>query len=94
MMIIGPVLTQQGGYAFDIWTETKGRKPGFTYRRIADAYYARNHEIAEWMSTDGFDPIICNTLAEFMAEIDETSNPASTLYPAQDRATARPLEFA
>jgi hypothetical protein len=94
MRIVGPVLTRQGGYAFDIWTETRGRKPGFAYRRIADAYYARNHEIAERLSGDDFGPIICNTLSEFMAEIDESSKPTPAHYPTPDRAATRELEFA
>jgi hypothetical protein len=93
MMIVGPVLTQQGGYAFDIWTESRGRKPGFAYRRIADAYYARNREIAE-MNKDGFGPILCNTLAEFTAEIDAPSKPTPAHYPTPDQAAARSLEFA
>jgi hypothetical protein len=94
MMIVGPVLTRQGGYAFDIWTESGGRKPGFTYRRIADAYYARSREIAEGMREDGFDPVICDTLAEFMAEIDEPSQSAAACCRATGPAAARSHEFA
>jgi hypothetical protein len=73
MMIVGPVLTNQGGFAFDVWTENLGRKPGFAYRRIDDAHYARNFEIAEESRSDRLGAIVCNTLADFMAEIIESS---------------------
>ena len=73
MMVVGPVLTHQGGYAFDIWTEAQGRKPGFAYRRIDDAYYARNSEIAGGLRGGALGAIICNTLADFMADITESS---------------------
>ncbi|HVJ54855.1 MAG TPA: hypothetical protein VM689_20515 [Aliidongia sp.] len=73
MMIVGPVLTHQGGYAFDTWTETLGRRPGFAYRRIEDAYYARNSEIAVESRKGGIGAVICNTLADFVAEIADNN---------------------
>jgi hypothetical protein len=39
--VIGPILTRDGGYAFDSWTLNRG----YSYRRIEHAYYARNVEI-------------------------------------------------
>jgi hypothetical protein len=73
MMIIGPVLALEGGYAFDTWTESHGRKPGFAYRRIDDAYYARNFELASKLRGNGPGALCCNTLADFMAEITEST---------------------
>ena len=40
-IVVGPVLTRQGGYAFDCWTPEQGLSPGYTYGRVEDAYYAR-----------------------------------------------------
>ena len=44
-IVVGPVLKRPEGYGFDVWTVTKGVIPGYPYRRIEDAYYARNAEI-------------------------------------------------
>ena len=40
--VIGPVLTRADRYGFDTWTAGKGVIRGYPYRRIEDAYYARN----------------------------------------------------
>ena len=44
-IVLGPVLTRKGGYAFDCWTPEKGLSRGYIYGRIEDAHYARNVEI-------------------------------------------------
>jgi hypothetical protein len=44
-IVVGPILTRQGGYAFDCWTPEQGLSPGYTYGRVEDAYYARKVEI-------------------------------------------------
>ena len=41
-IVIGPVLRCANGYRFDTWTAGKGVSRGYSYRRIEDAYYARN----------------------------------------------------
>ena len=41
-VVVGPVLAKVGGYAFDSWRVEEGVRPGYVYRRIEDAYYARN----------------------------------------------------
>ena len=43
--VVGPILTKEGGYAFDLWTPEEGLSSGYAYRRIEDAHYARNTEI-------------------------------------------------
>ena len=43
--VIGPILTRDGGYAFDSWTPEEGLSRGYAYRRIEDAHYARKAEI-------------------------------------------------
>ena len=40
-IVVGPVLTRKGGYAFDRWTPEQGLTPGCTYAGVEDAYYAR-----------------------------------------------------
>jgi hypothetical protein len=64
-IVIGPVLKRSDGYRFDIWTMAKGIIRGYPYRRIDDAYYARNAEIRA--SAQGRAPaaIVCQTLDEF-----------------------------
>ena len=44
-IVVGPILTREGGYAFDCWTPEQGLSPGYTYGRVEDAHYARNVEI-------------------------------------------------
>ena len=65
-IVIGPVLKRHGGYGFDVWTVANGLTRGFPYRRIDDAYSARNAEIRA--STQGRAPaaIVCQTLDEFI----------------------------
>ena len=67
-VIIGPVLRRADGYAFDTWTGTKGVDRGYRYRRIEDAYYARNTEIRA--AAQGRSPaaIVCQTLDEFIVK--------------------------
>jgi hypothetical protein len=68
-VIIGPVLRRADGYAFDTWTAAEGVTGGYRYRRIGDAYYARNAEIRA--SSQGHTPaaIVCQTLDEFIVEV-------------------------
>jgi hypothetical protein len=77
-IIVGPVLKHPEGYGFDVWTVTKGVIPGYPYRRIEDAYYARNAEIRA--SAQGRAPgaIVCQTLDEFIVK----SNGCETLAAA------------
>jgi hypothetical protein len=61
--VIGPVLARPGGFSFDIWQTSTGLKPSFTYRRVEDAYYARNYELVSLCA------LACDTVASFMAEL-------------------------
>jgi hypothetical protein len=38
-IVVGPVVTRKGGYAFDCWTPEEGFSRGYAYCRIEDAYY-------------------------------------------------------
>jgi hypothetical protein len=46
-IVVGPVLTRKGGYAFDCWTPEQGLSPGYTYGRVEDAHYARSQGYSE-----------------------------------------------
>ena len=64
-IVIGPVLKRPEGYGFDVWTVAKGVTRGYPYRRIEDAYYARNAEIRASTAARTPAAIVCQTLDEF-----------------------------
>jgi hypothetical protein len=66
--VIGPVLTRADRYGFDTWTAGKGVIRGYPYRRIEDAYYARNAEIKAFAQGRAPSAIVCQTLDEFIAK--------------------------
>ena len=66
--VIGPVLTRTDGYGFDTWTAGKEVIRGYPYRRIEDAYYARNAEIKAFAQGRAPAAIVCQTLDEFIAK--------------------------
>jgi hypothetical protein len=66
--VIGPVLRRADGYRFDTWTTGKGVTCGYPYRRIEDAYYARNAEIKASAQGRTLAAIVCQTLDEFTAK--------------------------
>jgi hypothetical protein len=86
-VVVGPVLTREGGYAFDVWMPGSGVCRGFAYRRVEDAYYARNVEINSDRPGAGLGPVVCRTLDEFVYEIAERSSAARD-------TSARPLKSA
>ena len=61
-IVVGPVLTRQGGYAFDRWTPEQGLSPGYTYGRVEDAYYARKVEIRSPKPGCSHQIIACSTV--------------------------------
>ena len=67
-IVIGPVLRRAGGYRFDTWTSGKGVTRGYPYRRIEDAYYARNAEIKVSAQGRTTAAIVCQTLDEFVVK--------------------------
>ena len=64
-VILGPVLTREGGYAFDAWTPQGGLSRGYVYPRIEDAYYARKAEIRAPGNVSASRLLACNTADEF-----------------------------
>jgi hypothetical protein len=65
-IVLGPVLTRNGGYAFDCWTPEEGLSHGYTYGRIEDAHYARNVEIRSRNNGSSDQTIGCSTVDEFV----------------------------
>ena len=65
-IVLGPVLTRNGGYAFDCWTPEEGLSRGYTYGRIEDAHYARNVEIRSRNNRSSDQTIGCSTVDEFV----------------------------
>ena len=68
-VIIGPVLVRGGAYAFNAWTPDRGLIRGYAYPRIGDAYYARHAMLDEERETTGREPVVCDTLDAFRAEV-------------------------
>jgi len=68
-VIIGPVLVRGGAYAFNAWTPDRGLIRGYAYPRIDDAYYARHAMLDEEREATGREPVVCDTLDAFRAEV-------------------------
>jgi hypothetical protein len=64
-IVVGPVLTRQGGYAFDCWIPEQGLSPGYTYGRVEDAHYAPKVEIRSPKQGCSHKIIACSTVDEF-----------------------------
>ena len=63
--LIGPILLQEGCYAFDLWTPQEGLSRGYPYRRIEDAYYARKAELRRPGESHARPIVACNAVDEF-----------------------------
>ena len=86
-IVLGPVLTRKGGYAFDCWTPEEGLSRGYAYCRIEDAHYARNVEIRSRNNGSSDQTIACSTVDEFVRLTFDLRGP-------QQRAWATPLRNA
>lgn len=76
-IVIGPVLTHPDGYKFDVWTAPNRVIRGYPYRRIEDAYYARNAEIRASAQGRGSSAIVCQTLDDFIVKSTGYETPAN-----------------
>jgi hypothetical protein len=65
-IVVGPVLTRKGGYAFDCWTPEEGLSRGYTYGRVEDAHYASNVEIRSRNMGCLNNTIACSTVDDFV----------------------------
>jgi hypothetical protein len=64
-IVLGPVLTRKGGFAFDCWTPEEGLSRGYIYGRIDDAHYARKVEIRSCDKRSSEQTIACSTVDDF-----------------------------
>ena len=73
-VIVGPIVTRDGGFAFDSWTPEKGLSLGYAYRRIEDAHYARKAEIRSRAARFAHPMVACSTLDEFSSALANDSD--------------------
>jgi hypothetical protein len=78
--VVGPIVTREGGYAFDSWTPEDGLSRGYSYRRVEDAHYARKVEIRSRSRRSAGPMVACGTVDEF------TSTLAALQIAAKQRA--------
>ena len=64
-VVVGPIVTRDGGFAFDSWTPNQGLSRGYSYRRIEDANYARKAQIRSGAGSLAGRMVACRTLDEF-----------------------------
>ncbi len=69
--VVGPIVTREGGYAFDSWTPEQGLSRGFSYRRVEDAHYARKVEIKSRGKGYSRPMVACGTVDEFTSALAE-----------------------
>jgi len=74
-VVVGPIVTRDGGYAFDSWTPEKGLRRGYSYRRIEDAHYARKVEIGSRARSFAGPMVACSTLDEFSSVLANGASP-------------------
>jgi hypothetical protein len=76
--LIGPVVTSEGGYAFDLWTYNEGLSRSFCYRPVEDAYYARRFEIRSHGKGPAGVAVACATVDQFASALGETNRRTPT----------------
>jgi hypothetical protein len=85
--VVGPIITREGGYAFDSWTPEEGLSRGYSYRLVEDAHYARKVEIRSRTKGLGDPMVVCSTVDEFTVALAERQIP---LYALAASARRRP----
>ena len=68
-VVVGPIVTRNGGFAFDSWTPEKGLSRGYCYGRIEDAHYARKVEIRSRCGSFAGPMVACSTIDEFTSAL-------------------------
>jgi hypothetical protein len=64
-ILVSPVVSRDGGFAFDTFTPAAGLSCGFAYRRIEQASYDRRTTLLRLLGADGHAVVACETLGEF-----------------------------
>ncbi|HMD62708.1 MAG TPA: hypothetical protein VKF83_01880 [Stellaceae bacterium] len=68
-VVVGPIVTRDGGFAFDSWTPEEGLSRGYCYGRIEDAHYARKVEIRSRAGRFAGPMMACSTIDEFTSAL-------------------------
>jgi hypothetical protein len=83
--VVGPIVTREGGYAFDSWTPEEGLSRGYSYRRVEDAHYARKVEIRSRIKGFAGPIVACSTVDEFASALAERQIPLHASLAASTR---------
>jgi hypothetical protein len=76
-LLVGPVLSVDGGYAFATWSADQGLTACRPYRRFEDARYGRTATMRDGSAqTVGFD-----TSGEFVAMIEQRATSVGARHP-------------
>jgi hypothetical protein len=65
IILVGPIVSRKGGFAFDIFAPDHGIRPGFCYRTIDQAHYDRRATLSGSHVPDGKLVEACNSAPEF-----------------------------
>lgn len=80
-LLIGPLIERNGGYSYDTFTATEGRRSSFRYLRLDAARYDQRALVAEANRDPQCSVRICETQAEFQQRVEEAKS-GETASPA------------
>jgi len=63
--VFGPIVTRDGGYAFDSWTPEQGLSRGYSHRRIEAAHHARKVRTTPRPGRSAGRMVACRTIDKF-----------------------------
>jgi hypothetical protein len=64
-ILVGPIVSRNGGFAFDTFCEPDGLKRGYPYRRVEQANYDRKTTLLALSRAREFVMTACETIFEF-----------------------------
>jgi hypothetical protein len=64
-ILVGPVVSRNGGFAFDTFCTPNGLKRGYPYRRVEQANYDRKATLLGLQLSHDFVTTACETIFEF-----------------------------
>jgi hypothetical protein len=90
-ILVGPVVSRNGGFAFDTFCAPDGLKRGYPYRRVEQANYDRKATLLGLQLSREFVTTACETILEFQLgciapQADGTAGPKVPHDMAPDEA--------
>ena len=82
VVLVSPVISRNGGYAFDTFAASDGLKRGFPYRRVEQANYDRKATLLGFHLPHGFIMLACETAHEFRRRCEELLGAIADAAPA------------